>query len=188
MLPAEAASATHPDYDAADIERYDLWYRGGRPFATRLAPLVLARREMESLDPTLRPGRLARAWYTPHVGAVIDLIVSKLVADPARFDAPEGSYWDRLTADCDGEGSDLTTVARRLAYDLLVQGRAWLALSFDSSDRREPAWLRLPVPAVDDWPLSADDAWFVRLHTTSKRRPGPLDRAATLDRWTYLDA
>lgn len=135
-MPCKDLCAVHPEYNAGRMQQHEDFYRGGDQFEANKEK-YLRRRAIESTPggDAWRKARLACAYYTPHVGGIIDqLVAASTQAAPVIHTNGNGDnrndYWYRLARNADGRGRDLATIVRVLLTSMFVHKRGYLAIDF----------------------------------------------------------
>lgn len=175
----------HPDYDPkrvlpSGVQRgvlqvHQELYEGGLAFS-RVKDLYL-RPRMADTNSDYKKARLACAEFGPTAGPVIDWSAGQCVAETPRIEGAE--YYEELTYDVDGNGTDLAEQARQIAVTLMVHRRAYLGVDFPSQDELATPTMRDAKAAgklngrickydpacVEDWRTDRyGQLVFVRLH------------------------
>lgn len=172
-------SFTNPEYDARQIELHDSLYVGGDSFK-KIAGSILWKMEYEVSEPSFFSTRLAKTVYIPHV-AVVDFLLSAIFVNEPEVKGPS-EYWKTVNENADGNGTDLSAIAKQLTLDALLHGRSFLQIFVDENN--EPRLQVVPCSLVDDW----GNGW-ARIHTVSNERPdNVLWGKTTIERenWTFL--
>lgn len=193
VIPIKDLEFYNTEYNAKTIKKHEALYKGGEHFK-KLAREFLSMREIEKIRPELYQQRIDRTAYVPHA-AVIDFMVSAVMRKEPKVSGPS-DYWDKLNTDADGDGTDLSMLARRLLLDALLHGRSWLEVYFgddfipdndtdvDAKNTLDAKLQVIPPIMVDDY-----GDGFARIHTKCEERDpgmiwGPTTR--TIERWNFL--
>jgi len=127
----------HAEYQANLINEYQTWYDGGNRFREALLSdsdgtyLVLRRADKDRLDSnhTYRQLRASRAQYSSEIGRIVASMQATILRNPPLL-IDTDDYIRSLNEDCDGAGSDLKDLARRVLECGLLHKRAYLAPTF----------------------------------------------------------
>lgn len=191
VIPIKDLEPTNSDYDIKTIKRHEALYEGGAKFKA-MARDFLFMRELEKVRPALYELRLNRSPYTPQA-SVIDFLISAVMKSEPVVSGPS-DYWTNLNTDCDGDGTDLAVLARKLLLDALLHGKSWLEIYFgedylpdndtdvDENNSKDARLQVVPPCYVDDW-----GDGYARVHTKGEERDGiwgPMTRDC--EYWNFL--
>ena len=198
---------THPEYDAAHLEKLADFYEGGRRF-TANKDKYLRPRQNDS-NPAYRKARMASAHYTPHMSGKVDDLIGGILRTPPAISVANPSdsraeYWLSLMRNADGSGRDMAAVTRGVLLQSMLPARAYFLIRTPQIEAIEgellaPAKARgrldcsiasVPASTVDDW-LQSDDGEFqwIRTHCVELERAGDIGPAIKeTHRWAYFEA
>lgn len=202
MPTVKTLSARHPSYDRERLERWEALYEGGACWRNHVAYWI----PQNPQEPDeLWHARKNRAAYANDAAPVVDLIAAWCFSSPPDVDGlPEqghGAGWD---TNVDGQGTSLTSFMRAMLTTALTCRTAWTwcnlparpdgAALVTRADEEAAGVLAaylvdLEPEHVINWGEDAAGGlqWVV-IADKITRQAGPLDPAATVYRWTVIDA
>jgi len=199
MPTIETLQQTNPEFDQDHLLDLVALYRGGKCFKKRLHRF-LPQNEYEP-DTTYQK-RLGSAKYFNYLGPIIDRFAASLIQIPPTLatssEAPIDEFWKAWQSDVDGQGTDLSELARETITDALMKGRTFLAVEKPEGTAETLAeWKsrglgdirirELETQCVIDWGNNDDTGeleWLV-YHELDQPRKSPTDkRGATVETWT----
>lgn len=172
----------------------------------------------------LRAKRLKASRYVPVVAGKLEALNAATLQSPPRITAfpksasgdqnqsstdallhtkarTESGYWHSLNSNADGNGTDLSELARELVRSCMVHGRAYLGVRFpDASDDYIPQtaqqqremqetdarFVALDGKTVDDWLYDCGRLMYVRTHRVEQIKDRPWSESTGLRHtWTY---
>lgn len=169
----------------------------------------------------LRAKRLKASRYIPVVAGKLEALNSAILQSPPRItvlpkSAPgdqkqatthalvadnASGYWHNLNGNADGQGADLSELARDIVRSLMLYGRAYIGVRFPAPaaayDTRTAAHQRearetdahlvaLDGTLVDDWSYDGNKLLYVRTHQVEALKDYPWSKSTGLRHtWTY---
>jgi hypothetical protein len=111
--------------------------------------------------------------------------------DEPEIVAPEESIYYQWNKDCDGIGTDIAMLLRKVLLGMFIYGRSAILVNFNNTTGNflndkslTPTLHYLPAELIDDW-----DVDFHRLHYKSYIRTDITNPPDTiLERWVYITA
>jgi hypothetical protein len=140
--------ATSPEYDADEWARCDALYAGGRKLLKNPAVVkqLFHRHNAETAD--VYEERLARAYYIPYAGQVIDFIVAALFGEKLTLEldgeAAADKFYDEFQENVAGQLGpklELRQLLRRQILTALKKRRAWTLLDLPPAPAEQHAAL-----------------------------------------------
>lgn len=203
IIPHDALTKVHAEYDGVSLGRHEALYLGGRAFEARLDDF-LVRRKSESDGQNALQGqyeqRKRRAHYVARAAGLIDWLVAAVFCHPPRVvcsDPAHAQYWDSLNIDADGLGHPLAHLCREALLQMLVHKRGYFCVSFPDVDATSlgeqmergglDASLRvISAASVDDWQRNENGSLeWVRVHSVTPERPTNFFDAPSVMRHTW---
>jgi hypothetical protein len=190
-----------PEVDLELLADYDALFRGGKTFAARLSTLLPQRPDEAD---KVYAFRLKTAHYLNYAGPIVSRFAAWLFtgrmevkSEPANVDG----YYAALREDCDGLGTDLSTMLRKQLTRALVQRRSWVLVDFPADAAEAPPETRAdwdarglgkgylcPLDEVDVLDWEHDEAgellYAVVKHRDQRRRSPGQGRGMITDTWT----
>lgn len=143
--------------------------------------------------------RKASTRYTNHVAGMLDHVVASVLKYRPRIEGP-GDYWRGLNENIDGFGSDFISFLRKLAIEILITGRPFVAIrgkefpvppanlaEFEAMGGGEMRLSIIRREEVTDWTQSDGLYSMLRRYTRDAIRPNAY-AAPDKDRhlWTFF--
>jgi hypothetical protein len=202
-------SATHPEFDAEQIRRLALLFRGGYAIL-RCAHMFVPQTPGET--PERYQHRMKFASYVNHLAPVIGYITGSLFsttlavapgADADKAGTPggkaPGAFWVEFGRDADLTGRSFSSVIQEATADALLQRRALLCVDLPTaagpfvSRADEEATgagrgyvVPLPLSAMPNWGEDASGELTWAVVATREKVRGSLEEAATgAERWSW---
>lgn len=194
-----ALNRTHPDYDAARIDRHHDLFVGGDAFRAHV-DRYLPRGGAEPL--AVYKERCAKAQYLNYLGRSFRWFVAALFQSPLSFTSePETTdpFWTTLKEDCDGQGTDLDVFLSQAFLDALVHRFAWWRVEFpvdlppdatladaDEMDARRAVLRRVPIGDLINWRCDERGrlVWLLERSVRVELLDIGDDHATTTETWT----
>lgn len=178
---------THPEYNPWKYSRWNALYEGGQLF-DKLKATFLDKREIETKYPDIFQNRLQQTRYS-NTSSIIDLLLADVFQDEPEIVAPEESIYYQWNKDCDGVGTDIAMLLRKVLLGMFIYGRAAVLVNFNNTTGNFlndksliPTLHYLPADLIDDW-----DVDFHRLHyKTYIRSDITSSPDMILERWIYI--
>lgn len=207
--------ATSPEYDADEWARCDALYAGGRKLLKNPAVLKQLFHKHNAETSQSYDERLARAYYIPYAGQVIDFIVAALFGEKLTLElqAEDGetqepdAFYDEFQENVAGELGpklELRQLLRRQILGALKKRRAWTLLELPPAPSEAPASLSdeeaLGQRAVYACPVEPECVrrwkrdrqgnleWALLMSTDTERQELEDDGVLVREEFTYYDA
>ena len=205
-IPIKELLKVHPQYNPARtlpsgsirgvLDVYQELYEGGIRFANQKATYLRPRQA--DANPEYKKVRLACAEFMPTAGPIIDWSAGQCVIEMPRIEGDE--YYEDLTKDMDGNGTDFEEQVREIARTGMIHRRAYIAVGFPKNDPSATnlkdakgsggldAQICTYDPAmVEDWTYDTQgNLNFVRTHTIDVPQSGNLPGDIEKHCWTFI--
>lgn len=198
--------ATHPEYRADYWRRCRVLYEGGPALLEDRDTLRQIMPKHRAESDSVYDERLARAFYIPYAGSILDKLVSELANKPLTVTVPDSAdaFYSEFSLDVSKPGGPYVTInqiARDQVLTALQCGRAWTLIDLppkpeqgyqNRAEQEAAGALRAyacPIPPehVIDW--ECDDAGaltFAIVQEIINKRDGiDSDRDLVIKRFRY---
>lgn len=211
----EVFKTRHPEYDADYWKRCRVLYKGGSALLEDKETLKKIMPQHSKEDYSVYEERLARAFYIPYCGSIIDKLTSELTGKPLtlgvdedgddKAEAQVDDFYADFFADCsrpDGSKQSLNQLAREQVLTALQTGRAWTLVDLppapeegyankaqqDAAGALEAYACAIEPEAVIDWEQDEAGAmkWAIVMETINQRQGLVGDRDQVTLRFRYF--